>query len=273
MSSGSDRIQKILAQMGLCSRRQAEDLIREGAITINGKVAKLGDKATLGEDSIKLNGKLLTKSQSAAPIYLAFNKPKGVIAMFGGDPEHRPTLDGYFTKIRQRIFPIGRMDFNGDGLILLTNDGEISEKIQKAKNIVRVYHAKIKGHHGEETLRAIYRGARIDRRAIKPYGVKIHKKLPNKTIIEVVFQGSGSLEVKELFRLKRLLLEKVTRVAMGQIKLGALKPGEYRLLKKSQLEALLERPELGLREHEQGIKTPPQPIVRLSTSPRNSTSG
>src|SRR3954464_4173740 len=119
-----ERIQKILAQAGVASRRKAEELIVEGVVTVNGKPAKLGDKAEWGKDAIKVRGKLLLTKES--PIYLAFNKPKGVISSLS-DPEGRATLSEFLRPIKERIYPIGRLDFNSEGLILLTNDGEFAE--------------------------------------------------------------------------------------------------------------------------------------------------
>src|ERR1700735_429375 len=110
-----ERVQKILARAGLASRRKAEELIIEGVVTINGKIAVLGDQAEWGEDSIKVRGKLLHSTE--APIYLSFYKPKGVISMFG-DPEGRPSLEGYLGSIHKRLFPVGRLDFNSEGLLL-----------------------------------------------------------------------------------------------------------------------------------------------------------
>src|SRR5947209_7120382 len=117
----SERVQKVLAQAGIASRRKAEELISQGLVTINGKLAKLGDKAEFGKDAIKVKGKLLN-SQAEPLIYLAFNKPKGVISTLT-DPEGRSTLTDFLGKIKARVFPVGRLDFNSDGLLILTNDG------------------------------------------------------------------------------------------------------------------------------------------------------
>src|SRR5687767_13402863 len=114
-----ERVQKILSRAGIASRRKAEDLITEGEVTINGKVAKLGDKAELGKDAIKVKGKLL---QGVEPtMYLAFHKPKNIVSTLH-DPEGRPDNGDYLKQIKARVYPIGRLDFTSEGLILLTND-------------------------------------------------------------------------------------------------------------------------------------------------------
>ncbi|NCA17897.1 MAG: rRNA pseudouridine synthase, partial [Betaproteobacteria bacterium] len=124
-----ERVQKILAKAGIASRRKAEELITMGEVTINGQVAKLGDQAEWGVDAVKVNGKLITATEQ--PVYLAFYKPKNVICAME-DPQGRPALAPYFVRVLARIYPIGRLDFTSEGLVLLTNDGAITEKIAKS---------------------------------------------------------------------------------------------------------------------------------------------
>ena len=247
----TERIQKILAQVGITSRRKAEELIAEGQVTVNGKLAKLGDKAEWGPaggDAIKVSGKLLTKKPEA-PIYLAFHKPKGVISMIG-DPEGRKNLADFLNKVRTRVFPIGRLDFNSDGLILLTNDGAFAEKFLKREDIPKVYTVKVKGEVNDEMITRIERGAWIGdegkKRRIKPYSVRIKQRLTSKTQLEIVLMGGGS-DIKSLLDLRGFLLEKVTRTAIGHITLKTLAPGHFRYLRGSQVTALLDQPELGMK--------------------------
>ena len=239
-----ERVQKILAQVGIASRRKAEQLIVEGLVTINGKVAKLGDKAQLGQDAIKVKGKLLQTAET--PTYIAFNKPKGVISMMA-DPQGRATLADFLTKIRTRLFPIGRLDFNSEGLILLTNDGDFAEKMQKRDNIPRVYHVKVKGHPTSEMIARLTRGGRVGNKKIRPHSVRLSEDLASKAKIEVVMIGSGGTDLKTLFDTRGFLVERMVRTAIGHITLHGIRPGEYRLLRASQVQALLNQPELGMR--------------------------
>jgi 23S rRNA pseudouridine2605 synthase len=247
-----ERLQKIIAQAGIVSRRKAEELISYGEVTLNGKIAKLGDKADLSKDSIKVQGKLLKNTQD--PLYLAFYKPKGVIAMVTEDPEGRQTLSHFLEKVRTRVFPVGRMDYNGEGIMLLTNDGDIAAKIQRLRKLPRIYHVKIKGHPTEEDLGRLKRGAMLEKKRIRPQTVKLFKKLQSKAIVEIVFVGTGALEVKALFERKGFLIEKVTRVQLGHLSIGGLEPGEYRPIHKSEVELLLEDPELVLKLREKREK-------------------
>lgn len=241
----TERVQKILAHAGIASRRKAEEMIIEGLVTINGKVAQLGDKADPQKDSIKVAGKLLRPTNDQ-PVYVAFHKPKGVISMFS-DPEGRATLADFLGKVRTRLFPVGRLDFNSEGLILLTNDGDMAEKLQKAENILRVYEVKVKGKPDAQTLERLKRGTRVEGKLIEPHSVRISQELTAKSKVEIAFLSSGAIDIKAFFEMKGVLTERMVRTAIGQVTLKGIAPGEYKFLKKSQVEAILAQPELGMK--------------------------
>ena len=241
--SQSERVQKILAKAGIASRRKCEELIVEGSVTINGKVAQLGDKAEFGKDAIKVKGKLLSAVEDK--VYLAFYKPRAVISMLV-DHENRPNLSEYLSKIKTRVFPVGRLDYNSEGLILLTNDGDFAEKLQKREDIARVYTVKVKGHAGAEAIRGLEKGARIDFRMVRPHSVRKLRELDNKTQLQIVIVGGGAIDIRGLCEMKGLLVDKITRTAIGHITTKGLAPGHMRFLKATQAQALLEQPELGL---------------------------
>ncbi len=251
-----ERVQKILAKAGIASRRKAEEMIQEGLVTINGKVAQIGDKADLNEDSIKVAGKLLQGAE--APVYMAFYKPKGVISMLA-DPEGRATLKDFLTKVKTRVYPIGRLDFNSEGLIILTNDGEFTEALQKRDDIARVYHIKVKGHPEASRLNDLGRGAKVGEKTIKPHSVRLVEELDAKSKIEVVILGSGAVDVKGLCETKGFLVEKVVRTAIGHLTLKGLAPGEFRYLKPSQAKSILDQPELGMRKIAEDAARGPTP--------------
>jgi 23S rRNA pseudouridine2605 synthase len=242
-----ERVQKILARAGLASRRKSEELISEGEVTINGKVAKLGDQAEWGVDAIKVKGKLLHSTE--ALVYLSFFKPKGVISMFG-DPDGRPSLNEYLGKVKSRLFPVGRLDFNSEGLLLLTNDGDFSEKIQKRDDIIRVYHVKIKGHPDSEMIKRLERGAKVGNKMVRPESITLTQEYAKKAQVEVVLQGGGAIDLKSYFEMKGFLVERITRIAFGHLRLSGMKPGEFRTLQDSQAKALLDQPELGMRRQQ-----------------------
>ena len=240
------RIQKIIAQAGLASRREAESWIRQGLVRINGQVAQLGSQADPLKDAIKVKGKLLRNSKTEKKIYFAFHKPKSVIAMNHPDPEGRRSIHDYLKQLHTRVFPVGRMDYNGEGLMILTNDGNFSAKIQKCRKLPRRYRVKIKGHPNLEDLEALKKGSRIEGRLIKPAWLKVVKRLKSKTLVDLLFVGMGSLEIKILLQRKGFLVEKITRTGIGQLRLDKLPAGQLKPLKPSQIKRLLEQPEMAL---------------------------
>jgi len=270
-----ERVQKILAKAGICSRRKAEEMIVEGLVTINGKRAQLGDQATWGEDSIKVSGKLLLQQET--PTYLAYFKPKGVICALS-DPQGRPTLALHLKKLTHRVYPIGRLDFNSEGIVLLTNDGDFAEKIQRKEDIPRVYAVKVKGHPTEEMISRLKRGAKLGhevKRLFKPHEVWVKQELANKALVQLVVMGSGAFDLRAYFELKGFLVEKISRTSFGHLTLRGLEPGHYRLLKQSQAYALLEQPELGMKVIEKPIQPKAQtqatrmtPVARPAAASR-----
>ncbi len=242
----SERLQKILAHVGIASRRKGEELIEFGEVTVNGKIAKLGDKADLSEDAIKVSGRLISKL-TAPPVYYAFYKPRLVISMFQ-DPEGRATMAGYFARIKTRLFPIGRLSFNNEGLILVTNDGEFAEKLQRRDDIPRVYHVKVKGHPDEEMLTRLRRGVKQDGHFSKPLSVSLIEKYTQKSLVEIIMMGVSTVDMRSWFEDKGFLVERIVRTAIGHITLHGLEPGKFRPLKDTQVEALLHQPDLGMRK-------------------------
>jgi 23S rRNA pseudouridine2605 synthase len=246
-----ERVQKILARAGIASRRKAEELITEGSVTVNGKVAQLGDRAVFGKDSIKVNGKLIHKVE--APIYLSFYKPKNVISSLA-DPEGRPSVGDYLKRIEERVYPVGRLDFTSEGLLILTNDGNMAEQLQKREDIPRFYHVKVKGHPDREMVERLEKGAKLENRYVKPHAVRVLKELQNKAVVEVVILGGGPIDLKLFFESKGFLVERIARVGFGHLSLRGMSPGEFDRLQPSSIEALLNQPELGLKRLEGEIE-------------------
>ncbi len=243
---GGERLQKIIAQVGIASRRDAEDLIRDGLVTVNGKVAALGDKAVLGQDSIKVRGKLIMAP--ATKVYYLIYKPKNVIAMINEDEEGRPTLKDFMKRIKERLFPVGRMDFTGEGAILLTNDGDITQKILKSNEIIRRYHVKVNREPSTEELARLARGGRIESRSMTPYHVRLVETYSKNALIEISFEGMGAIDIKKYFENKGFFPEKIARVGIGHLSAEKLKPGDWKRLEGSSVEALLKQPELAKRQ-------------------------
>jgi pseudouridine synthase len=243
---GAERLQKIIAQAGIASRRDAEDLIREGSVTVNGKVAVLGDKAVFGKDAIKVNGKLI--HAPANKVYFLIYKPKQVIAMANDDEEGRATLKNFMGRIKERVFPVGRMDYNGEGAILLTNDGDITQRILKSTEIIRRYHVKVHRVPTPDEMVRLARGGRMENKSMVPYHVRIVDTYAKNALIEISFQGMGAIDIKKYFENKGFIPEKVVRVAIGHISAERLPPGSIKKLEASSVEALLAQPDLARKK-------------------------
>lgn len=240
-----ERVQKIIAQTGMASRRTAERWIQEGYVTVNGKRIKLGDQADISQDAIKVKGKLIT--QKEPPAYLIFHKPKGVISTLGRDPGGRPTLKDYLRSVRTKVFPIGRMEFQDEGLILLTNDGELAEKIQKSDDIPKFYEVKVSSHPSLKTLKNLRDGTRLENQLIRPFHVAWLQKLTSKARLLFIFKGHGPVELKILLERNGLIPERIVRTGIGSLRLRGLAPGGYKRIPRKQFEEVLDSAEKVLK--------------------------
>src|SRR5262245_22073334 len=161
-----ERLQKILAHSGVASRRKAEEIISEGRVTVNGKVVtELGTRADPAADIIRVDGKRL-RSESHH-VYVLLNKPRNVMST-SSDPQSRPTVMDYVEDVRQRIYPVGRLDFASEGLLLLTNDGDFTKWMTRAGVVPKVYHVKVAGRPEEALLAKLRRGMFLEGERLAP---------------------------------------------------------------------------------------------------------
>jgi 23S rRNA pseudouridine2605 synthase len=252
-NDGAERLQKIIAMAGITSRRDAEELISQGQVTINGKTAKLGDKGILGKDAIKVNGKLILSAPHK--VYYLFYKPKNVIAMVNEDEEGRSTIKDLVSKaIKERVFTVGRMDFTGEGAILLTNDGEMAQKILKSNEIIRRYHVKVDRHPSQEDLARLARGGRIEGRSMNPFHVRLVEAYSRNSLVEISFEGMGAIDVRKYFENKGFHPERVARVGIGHLAADKMLPGSVKRLEQSSVKALLAQPELAKKQIESAVQ-------------------
>jgi 23S rRNA pseudouridine2605 synthase len=233
-----ERLQKILARAGLASRREAEKWIQDGRVTINGAVVtKLGTQADLAKDKIKVDGKLIHRP---AVNYLLFHKPPGLITSLN-DPEGRPHLGEWLETLgkKGRLFPVGRLDFNSSGLLLLTNDGELAQKLTHPRYGVRkVYRVKINARPSEQELDRLRKGIQLEDGWTAPAKARVVEVLKKKAWIELEIREGRKREVRRMFEALGYFVEKLVRIRMGPLGLGALAPGEYRPLLPQEISAL-----------------------------------
>lgn len=223
-----ERLQKILAHAGVASRRAAERLIVEGRVRVNGAViTELGSKADLERDHIKVDGKLLRAPRRM--VYLAFHKPKNCMTTTN-DPEGRETVMDLVKGVHERVYPVGRLDYHSEGLLLLTNDGEFANRITSAaRHVMKVYVVKTNGALSAEQEEQFRKGVPLDGKITAPAGLKMVKRAVNPWY-EVRLTEGRQNQIRRMFSHFNLLVEKLKRVKIGFLDLGPLKPGEYRQL-------------------------------------------
>jgi len=229
-----ERLQKILARAGIASRRQAEKIILSGRVTVNGTIVReLGTKADAQKDEIRVDGKLIYEEREK--LYLMFYKPKGYITSMM-DPQGRPTVGHLLGKLGTRVFPVGRLDFHSQGLLLLTNDGDFAQKILHPRfSIPKVYHVKIKGHLSEIELTKLKKGIELEDGPFSPQEVNILKNNRATTWLSItVKEGRNRLIRRAMATLGHDVLELV-RVAIGGLELKDLKCGKFRFLSEKEV--------------------------------------
>jgi 23S rRNA pseudouridine2605 synthase len=229
-----ERLQKILAAAGIASRRKAEDLIVAGRVSVNGKtVVELGSKADLAVDEVKVDGQRLSAPKHF--VYFALHKPKNCVTTVF-DPEGRETVMKFFKGVRERIYPVGRLDYASEGLLLLTNDGDFAAKLMSpASHVSKTYLVKIKGLLTPEQEEQFRTGIPMHGRRTAPAGLRILKKTQNPWYEVRLIEGRQN-QIRVMFKHFGHLVEKLKRIRIGFLDLGALKAGVYRTLTNAEVE-------------------------------------
>jgi 23S rRNA pseudouridine2605 synthase len=255
-----ERLQKIIARAGLASRRRAEEMITSGLVTVNGKlITELGSKADVGRDHIKVAGKLLPPEAESAHVYVVMNKPIEVVATMS-DPEGRKTLRDFLHGIPERVFPVGRLEYHSSGLVFLTNDGDLANRMLKARNLPQTYQFKVKSLLTFAEIEQLSRstGARISRIQGKdqPWYIVTLPDASRDVLRGRLFNSGHAVE-------------KMRRVGLAGVDLGSLQPGEHRPVSAEELSKLRKALAGGT-----GPSAPPirPPLVSAVTQPKPSKS-
>jgi 23S rRNA pseudouridine2605 synthase len=229
-----ERLQKILSKAGIASRRKAEEMIQEGRVTVNGRVViELGSKADMERDHIKVDGRLL--QQPRTPVYLALNKPDSCVTTVT-DPQGRETVMDLLHGVKARVYPVGRLDYHSEGLLLLTNDGEFANAITSAStHIPKTYLVKVNGSLTPEQEQQFRDGVPLSGRRTAPAGLKVIRRAENPWYEVRLIEGRKN-QIRLMFKHFGLLVEKLRRVRIGFLELGSLKPGQFRYLTAQEVE-------------------------------------
>ncbi len=225
-----DRLQKIIAQAGLASRREAEKMIAEGRVVLNGAiVSEAGTKADPAKDHIRVDGKLLKKP--SRKVYLMLNKPKRCITT-RSDPEGRQTVMDLITGVKERVSPVGRLDYDTEGLLLLSNDGDLANALMHPKNeIEKTYWAKVRGQMSEATLLKVARGGiSLPTGKTAPCKIRPLHKTQENGWVELILHEGKKREIRRVLERVGHPVVKLKRIAYAFLKLRGLASGSYRHL-------------------------------------------
>ena len=235
---GLMRLQKFLAQAGVASRRAAEELIRQGRVEVNGRKAELGLSVDPLEDRVCLDGKSVTLGTQK--VLIAFYKPRGCVTT-ASDPQGRRTVLDFLPDVGTRIFPVGRLDYDAEGLLLLTNDGELANRLLHPRyGISKVYDVKIKGHPDKKAIEQLRSGVRIDQGVTAPAEVEIIRELPNAAWLRITLHQGWNRQIKRMGLAVGHPVLRIRRIAYGPVRLGGLSPGRRRLLRLDEIRKIYE---------------------------------
>lgn len=232
------RIQKIMSDSGVCSRRKAEEYISEGRVKVNGRPCKLGDKALAGKDIITLDGEKIYVAKKRQLYYIMLHKPRGYVTTMS-DELDRKCVTELLTKVPERVYPIGRLDKNSEGLLLFTNDGNFANDIMHpSRHIAKTYRVTVRPDINDEQLIKLASGGEIDGKMTQECSVVVLDKQPGRVVLQMTIHEGRNRQIRKMCEAVGLEVARLKRTAIGPIKLGMLKPGEYRELKPDELRAL-----------------------------------
>ena len=224
-----ERLQKILAKAGIASRRRAEELIREGRVRVDGRVVtEMGTRADPDTQDIECDG--IPVSFPEKKIYILLHKPPGFLSTVQ-DPQGRPIVTDLLQNIEERVYPVGRLDLDSEGALLLTNDGELAQNILHPSNEVnKTYVAKVKGKPGRRKLAALSRGIELEGRKTWPAYIEVLHSEEQTTTLKIIIHEGRKRQVRKMFDAVGHPVLQLKRTAYGQLEIGALAPGKYRFL-------------------------------------------
>ena len=232
------RIQKIIADSGFCSRRKAEEYISAGRVKVNGHPCKLGDKADAVHDIVTIDGERIAYDIKRKLYYIMLNKPRGYVTTMSDEQGRRSVVD-LLEGVEERVYPIGRLDRNSEGLLLFTNDGDFANTVMHPRNhIAKIYRVTIQGSVSEEQIIQLSTGVEIDGRMTLPATINVLTQEENRTVLQMTITEGRNRQIRKMCEAVGLEVARLKRTAIGPLKLGMLKPGDYRELTKEELRAI-----------------------------------
>lgn len=232
-----ERLQKLLSAAGLCSRRQAEEFLRQGRVAVNGRTASLGDRADPMGDRITLDGRIIKQPEER--LYVMLHKPRGVVTTLS-DERGRPTVASLVSGCGGRVYPVGRLDMDSEGLLLLTSDGAFAQRLaHPSHRTEKEYHVFVTGHLEGCRERLESLDALEDGTPIVPAGVSVVRRGKGEWVLSVVICQGLNRQVRRMCAMAGLRVERLVRVREGRLVLGDLEAGRWRFLSEEEKELLL----------------------------------
>ena len=231
-----ERIQKLISAAGLMSRRAAETLIADGRVKINGHTAAVGEKADPVTDTILVDGKPLPESGNK--VYIMLNKPRGYVTTMS-DEKGRKCIPELMEELPERVYPCGRLDMESEGLLLLTNDGTVADKLMHPRNhLEKIYHVKVRTEIAPEVITRLNEPMVIDGYKIKPVTVALIAKKDGATTLRFTLSEGRNRQIRKMCEQVGLEVMRLRRIAVGELNIGTLRPGQWRFLNHSETEYL-----------------------------------
>ncbi len=225
----SVKLQKYFSDCGVMSRRAAEEEIKKGRVRVNGIIATLGDRIDPEHDVVEYGGKTLTRNTDKRH-YVLLNKPRGFVTTLS-DEKGRPTVAQLVRDLPTRVYPVGRLDMDSDGLLLLTDDGDLANKLTHPRHsIPKIYHVTITSAITTEALNALGKPMMLDGYKILPVKVRVLSRANSSTILEFTLYEGRNRQIRKMCELQELRISRLSRVAIGDLELGSLECGKWRFL-------------------------------------------
>ena len=228
-----ERLQKLLSQAGVASRRASEKLIEEGRVTVNGSAASLGDCADFDTDEICVDGKKISACEKK--VYVLLNKPKGYVTTLR-DEKNRKCVTDLLTGLETRVYPVGRLDINSEGLLILTNDGDFAYRMtHPSKEVRKVYEVSVTGEDIASSLEMLALPVLVDGVYVTAKDIKVVSSDGKSAVLDITIGEGRNREIRRMCNACGLYVRRLVRIKEGNLELGELKPGRWRYLKRSEI--------------------------------------
>lgn len=237
MADNKIRLQKFLSECGVASRRKAEDLISLGKVKVNGKIASIGDKVDPKRDTVTVSGKKAIKSKKNT--YIMLHKPRGFITTLS-DEMGRKCVAQLVEDVGTRVYPVGRLDRDSEGLLLLTDDGEFANALtHPTRHVPKTYRVTVRPSINDEQITALTTGIKIDGRMTMPSEVRVIEKKEGRVVLEIIIYEGRNRQIRKMCDALGLEVARLKRTQIGSVKLGMLKQGDWRNLTEDEVHKLL----------------------------------